>query len=110
MIESTLLPDVHPQAAQTFPVINPASGEHLADVPEVGAAGTTAAIEKATRALRHEPGLQKRRDWLGSIVRLLAENRSELARIITLEQGKPLIESLTEVDYASGFFRVCQED
>ncbi|MCA1659180.1 MAG: NAD-dependent succinate-semialdehyde dehydrogenase [Verrucomicrobiaceae bacterium] len=84
-------------------VINPATGEWLADVPDMAAVETTAAVEAAAEALR-EPVAEKRRHWLDETARLLLENRQELARIITSEQGKPLKESVVEVEYSAGFF------
>jgi succinate-semialdehyde dehydrogenase/glutarate-semialdehyde dehydrogenase len=118
MIQSTLLPEflgyINGQftadaSAETFAVRNPANGELLANVPDMGFAQTSAAIEAASRALRLDVSLNHRRQWLKQIVGLLLQNKQELARIITLEQGKPLKESLTEVEYSAGFFRFCSE-
>jgi succinate-semialdehyde dehydrogenase/glutarate-semialdehyde dehydrogenase len=92
-------------SGQTLPVHNPATGDHLADVPNMGAAETTAAIEAAGASLQKPFSADQRRRWLEQIERLLLENKQELARIITLEQGKPLKESLGEVEYSAGFFR-----
>lgn len=89
-----------------FPVVNPATGELLAELPDMGATGARRAIEAASRSCAAAaPPLAERRTWLAGITRALEEHRDELARIITLEQGKPLKESLVEVDYAVGFFR-----
>jgi succinate-semialdehyde dehydrogenase/glutarate-semialdehyde dehydrogenase len=96
---------------QTFDVRNPATGELLARLPVMGAKETAAAIAAAAASFRHAPASPEvRAGWLRSIVGLLKENREELARIITLEQGKPLAESRTEVDYSSGFFRFFAEN
>jgi succinate-semialdehyde dehydrogenase/glutarate-semialdehyde dehydrogenase len=113
VIESPLLADlggyidgqwVRAASGATFAVINPATGEVLAAVPEMGETETTAAVEAASRALSSPVGAERRRDWLNAIHDGLIENKNELARIITLEQGKPLKESAAEVDYAAGFF------
>lgn len=85
-------------------VTNPATGEPLADVPDMAGAETTAAVEAAVEAMRVSVSVEKRRHWLDETARLLLENRQELARIITLEQGKPLKESTVEVEYSAGFF------
>ena len=75
-------------------------------LPRMGAAETVRAIRAAQAALDGPlPSLRERAAWLRAVVRLLAKNREELARIITLEQGKPLAEARTEVDYSAGFFR-----
>jgi len=88
-----------------FPVRNPATGELLAELPDMGESAAQQAVESAAQSLATTPPLAERRVWLAEIVRALAAPREELARIITLEQGKPLKESLVEVDYAAGFFR-----
>lgn len=85
-------------------VNNPANGEHLADVPDLGSAGTTLAIEAAERALLSPVPATERERWLRAIHQMLLEHKHEIARIITLEQGKPLKESVVEVEYAAGFF------
>ncbi len=90
----------------TIAVINPATGEQLADVPDLGAAETTQAIEAAARSLGQASSIAQRHDWLRAIESALLANKDELARIITLEQGKALKESIGEVEYAAGFFRV----
>ena len=90
---------------QTFPVINPATGEELARVPDMGESDTTAAVEAAEAARRNEQPLAQRREWLLTLADLLMQHKAELGRIITLEQGKPLKEAMGEVDYAAGFFR-----
>lgn len=87
-----------------LPVVNPSNGEVLAHVPDMGAAESHEAIESAERARQVDVPDSTRRAWLAEIARLLLAGKSELARIITLEQGKPLKESLAEVEYAAGFF------
>lgn len=86
-------------------VINPATGDHLADVPDMDASLTHQAIESAERASQREIPISQRRKWLEDIVHLLNKHQSNLSRIITLEQGKPLHESVAEVQYAAGFFQ-----
>src|SRR6476661_854604 len=72
-------------------------------------AETQAAIEAGARAFVQPAPLEQRREWLRAITALLLEQKEELARIITLEQGKPLAESRTEVEYSAGFYRFCAE-
>lgn len=95
------------ESGATLPVHNPATGEHLADVPNMGAAETNAAIESASAALNAESPLEERAQWLSRIHELLLAHKQEMGRIITLEQGKPLKESIAEVEYAAGFFGFC---
>ncbi|HEV2294787.1 MAG TPA: NAD-dependent succinate-semialdehyde dehydrogenase [Tepidisphaeraceae bacterium] len=94
----------HARSGDVLRVTNPATGEPLADVPNMATAETAAAVEAAAEALRTPVAAEKRRHWLAETARLLRENQQELARIITSEQGKPLKESVVEVEYSAGFF------
>src|SRR5712672_1206621 len=89
----------------TTNVDNPATGEILGTVPKLGVAETRLAIEAAHKAF---PAWSKRtgkeraavlRRWFD----LMIENQDDLARLMTLEQGKPLTESRGEVVYAASF-------
>src|SRR4051794_3390281 len=93
--------------ASSIDVTNPATGDLLASVPDMSGGDTRAALDAAAEAMKRDVSLETRREWLRGIARLLLENKSELARIITLEQGKPLKESAVEVEYAAGFFSFC---
>lgn len=88
----------------TLSVVNPATGALLARVPDMNAAHATHALESAAQAFAQVPDIERRRAWLEGIADLLTTHRTELARIITLEQGKPLQEAAVEVDYSAGFF------
>jgi succinate-semialdehyde dehydrogenase/glutarate-semialdehyde dehydrogenase len=93
----------------SFEVVNPSTGAVLARLPNMGAAETTIAIEAAARSLVPDEPLLERRRWLTGIHdRLLAE-KEEFARLITCENGKPLKEAITEVEYTCGFFRFFAE-
>jgi len=91
-------------SGNTRTVINPATGALLAEVPHMSTEETTLAIESGRQALTVEIDLQQRKYWLQAIHDKLLENKEELGRIITLEQGKPLKESLEEIEYSAGFF------
>jgi succinate-semialdehyde dehydrogenase/glutarate-semialdehyde dehydrogenase len=113
MINSPLLPKIsgyiggnwaQARSGGTMPVTNRATGEHLADVPCMGEAEAASAVEAAATSQRTvSPPPQERREWLLALHQSLLENKAELARIITLEHGKPLKESQVEVEYAAGF-------
>ncbi|MGQ9424608.1 NAD-dependent succinate-semialdehyde dehydrogenase [Gilvimarinus sp. F26214L] len=90
-------------------VHNPADGELLAAVPNMGRVETDRAVEAARAALSASSSLKERTHWLSSIDQLLRDNKKELGRIITLEQGKPWPEAQVEVEYAAGFFRYYAE-
>lgn len=85
-------------------VTNPASNEMLAATPNMSRVETDRAVAAAWAALKRPSSHEERADWLRNIERLLLDNKKELARIITLEQGKPRAEAESEVAYAAGFF------
>jgi succinate-semialdehyde dehydrogenase/glutarate-semialdehyde dehydrogenase len=90
---------------QTIEVDNPATGQVIGTVPRLGRGETRQAIEAAARAW---PAWRKRtakeraavmRRWFD----LMMANQDDLARLMTIEQGKPLTEAKGEVGYAASF-------
>ncbi|CAA6827345.1 MAG: Aldehyde dehydrogenase B (EC, partial [uncultured Thiotrichaceae bacterium] len=96
----------------TFEVTNPATGEVLGVVPEMGAAETRRAIESAESAWvgwRKKTAKERSavlRKWHG----LMMENQADLAKIMTLEQGKSLAEATGEIAYAASFIEWFAEE
>jgi succinate-semialdehyde dehydrogenase / glutarate-semialdehyde dehydrogenase len=97
---------VDADSGETFAVVNPASGETLAEMPRMGSAETRRALAAAERAL---PAWKARtakdrarvlRRWAD----LMLEHVEDLARLMVLEQGKPLAEARVEVQYAASFY------
>lgn len=96
----------------TCPVRDPATGEEIARVPRLGGAETRRAIEAAAaaqpawraRTARERAGLLRR------VAELLLEHASDVAMLITREQGKPLAEAAGEVAYAASFFEWFAEE
>ncbi|SUG60220.1 succinate-semialdehyde dehydrogenase [Salmonella enterica subsp. arizonae] len=86
-------------------VINPASGQLLGNVPKMGADETREAIDAASRALPAWRALtaKERACILRRWFNLMMENQDDLARLMTLEQGKPLAEAKGEISYAASF-------
>ncbi|MEP2944195.1 MAG: NAD-dependent succinate-semialdehyde dehydrogenase [Hyphomicrobiales bacterium] len=86
-------------------VTNPATGEVLGRVPNLGAAETRFAIEQADAAFK--PWAKMLAKERTAILRkwhdLIVENADDLAMIMTLEQGKSLVEAKGEVLYGAGF-------
>lgn len=81
-------------------VLNPASGEVLARVATVDRLGVRRALADAQAAWdgwRRLTG-KRRGQYLRHIADILHRRRDQIARTITLENGKPLRESLGEVD------------
>jgi succinate-semialdehyde dehydrogenase/glutarate-semialdehyde dehydrogenase len=97
---------VDADSGETFPVVNPANDEVLADVPRMGPAETRRAIEAARRALPDWKArtAKDRARILRRLADLMLENEEELARLMVLEQGKPLAEARVEVQYAASFY------
>jgi succinate-semialdehyde dehydrogenase/glutarate-semialdehyde dehydrogenase len=98
--------------APTIAVDDPATGEIIGTVPKFGTAETRRAIDAAAAAL---PGWRSRtakeralvlRQWFDLIV----ANQDDLARLMTLEQGKPLAESRAEVAYGASFIEWFAEE
>src|SRR5256885_4665037 len=96
---------VEGDARATFPVLNPATGEELAQVPRMGAGETRRAIEAAKaayppwRATLAKERARILRRWAD----LMLEHRDDLALLLTARQGKPLAESRLEIEYAASF-------
>ncbi|KSW26877.1 MULTISPECIES: NADP-dependent succinate-semialdehyde dehydrogenase [unclassified Pseudomonas] len=90
---------------QTLKVNNPATNEIIGSVPKMGAAETRRAIEAADRALPAWRALtaKDRANKLRRWFELMIENQDDLARLMTLEQGKPLTEARGEIAYAASF-------
>ncbi|MEL7453869.1 MAG: aldehyde dehydrogenase family protein, partial [Pseudomonadota bacterium] len=96
----------------TFDVINPATGDVIAKVPNMGASETRRAIEAAEEA-RHAWAAQTgkhRAAILRKLFNLLMENQEDLAHILTTEQGKPMFESRSEIAYAANFIEWFAEE
>ncbi len=93
-------------------IINPATGERLGQVPELGAGETRQAIVGANAALPGWRALtaQARAVILRRWFNLLIDNQEDLATLMTLEQGKPLAEARGEIVYAASFLEWFAEE
>jgi succinate-semialdehyde dehydrogenase/glutarate-semialdehyde dehydrogenase len=88
-----------------LPVTNPATGETLGTIPNMGAAETRRAIEAAQRAFAPWAALtaKERAIILRRWFELMMASQEDLAVLMTAEQGKPLAESKGEIAYAAAF-------
>jgi succinate-semialdehyde dehydrogenase / glutarate-semialdehyde dehydrogenase len=86
-------------------IINPATKEVLGAVPTGGAFEAEQAVDAAHKAFKtwSKKTADERYHLLMKWYQLIDENKHEIARIMTMEQGKPLKEALGEVQYANGF-------
>lgn len=96
---------VDADAGGKLAVINPASGDKLAEVPLCGAEETRRAIDAADAAWPSWRALtaRQRSQILQTWHRLILENADDLAQLITAECGKPLAEAKGEVGYGASF-------
>jgi succinate-semialdehyde dehydrogenase/glutarate-semialdehyde dehydrogenase len=96
----------------TSTITNPATGEVLGQVPELGAAETRRAIEAAGAAMPLWRALtaQARAIILRRWFNLLLQHQEDLAVLMTLEQGKPLAEARGEIAYAASFIEWFAEE
>lgn len=99
-------------AAGTIEVRDPYTGLPVGSVPMLAEGEVQAAIAAARTAFERwsrEPARAR-----GALLRLwhdrIAANREDLARLITLENGKPLKEARAEVDYGNGFVEFYAEE
>jgi succinate-semialdehyde dehydrogenase/glutarate-semialdehyde dehydrogenase len=89
----------------TFPVNNPATGAMIAAIPDCGAYEAQSAVEAASgafsdwkaRTAKERSAVLKR--WHA----LMIEHQEDLAKLISIEQGKPLTESRGEIAYSAGY-------
>ena len=96
----------------TITVVNPSTGDTLGQVPRMGRAETRRAIAAAERALPawRELSAKARATALRRWYELILENQEDLARIMTLEQGKPLAEAQGEIVFGAAYIEWYAEE
>jgi len=95
-----------------FAVTNPARGDVIAQVPDLGRAETARAIAAAESAHR-EWAARTAKDRAGILKRwyaLMMDAQEDLARIVTAEMGKPLPEARAEIGYGASFIEWFAEE
>ncbi len=99
-------------SSDVITVTNPANGEVLGSVPKMGAEETRDAIQAAHRALPtwRQLTAKERAAILRRWFDLMMANQDDLARLMTLEQGKPLAEAKGEIGYAASFIEWFAEE
>ncbi len=98
--------------AANLAVTNPATGEELGCISTDSEADIYAAIERSAVAQKswQKTSAKERATILHRWYQLLMDNQADLARIITLEQGKPLAEAEGEVAYGASFIEWFAEE
>jgi succinate-semialdehyde dehydrogenase/glutarate-semialdehyde dehydrogenase len=99
-------------SGEVVEVNNPATGEIIGTVPRCGRAETAAAIDAAHAALPgwRETTAAERAKLMMKLVDLMDANREELARLLTIEMGKPLAEAKGELIIGAGYIRWFAEE
>jgi len=96
----------------TVDVLNPHNGEVVATIASLGAVETRRAIEAAEKAMpswRARP-VKERANILRNWFNLVMDNIDDLAKILTLEQGKPIAESKGEIAYGANYIEWFAEE
>ncbi len=96
----------------TFDVLNPATGETVAQVSDACVEEATLAVAAAKKAFKAWSAIpaHERAKLLRNWFNLMMEHQDDLARILTLEQGKPLAEAKGEIAYGAGFIEWFAEE
>lgn len=96
----------------TVEVIDPASQKVLGIIPDMGRDETSAAIDAAAAAFRDwkTKAHAERAVLLERWYELMRRHEQDLALLLTLEQGKPLAESLGEIRYGASFVKWFAEE
>ena len=104
--------ELKPSREAWIDVDNPATGEVIQRIPEATIEDARRIIDQASAATRIAADIPayKRARMLAEVARLMEERSAEIARIITLEAGKPIRDSETEVKRAIGVFAFAAEE
>ena len=96
----------------TLAVRNPATGEVVGHIPDLGADATHRAIAAADAALPEWRALPaaKRSSLLEAWYAAINQTTDDLAKILTVEQGKPLAEARGEISYGASFVKWFAEE
>jgi len=99
-------------SGETIAVSNPANGDVIGTVPKMGADETRRAIEAAKAAfpIWKSKTAKERSNILRRWYELMMEHQDDLAKIMTLEQGKPFEESKGEIAYGASFIEWFAEE
>ncbi|CAD6446506.1 588f0736-8e3f-41bc-a107-82a2bb3e3600 [Sclerotinia trifoliorum] len=96
---------IEAKSGKRFDIIDPGTGQVWATAPDNDASDVDGAVQAAHTAFESfkKVNPRTRAQWLLKWDSLIRENKEDLAKIVTYETGKPIVESLGEIDYALGF-------
>lgn len=97
---------------ETVAVLNPATGDIIAEIPQMADQEATAAVAAAQKALKawQQKTAKERSRLLRNWFDLIVRHKKDLAIILTLEQGKPLAEAEGEVLYGASYIEWYAEE
>ncbi|USP76837.1 hypothetical protein yc1106_04111 [Curvularia clavata] len=93
------------RSGQTFDIVDPGSGAPFATCPTTDASDVDECVQSSQAAFEVYRNVNPRRraKLLLAWHQLIEENKNDIAKIVTLESGKPLVEAIGEVEYGLGF-------
>jgi succinate-semialdehyde dehydrogenase/glutarate-semialdehyde dehydrogenase len=96
----------------TFDVLNPARGDVIANVANLGRAEVARAIAAANAAMKDWAArpAKERANIMRAWFNLMMENQEDLGKILTAEMGKPLAEAKGEIAYGASFIEFFAEE
>lgn len=100
------------QSSNRFRVCNPANQQLLADIADAGAPEAEQAVQAADQAFvgwAAQPAA-KRAERMQRWYQLVMQHQHDLARLLTLEQGKPLAEAKGEIAYGASYIQWFAEE
>lgn len=94
------------EGRRTEPVLNPSTGTVLGELPHATAADLDEALASSAkgREIWRKTSPVERARTLQRAAAMIAERNEQIARLITFELGKPIVESRVEVETAAGIF------
>jgi len=93
-------------------VVNPANGEVIASIANAGVSETKLAVKAANDAFKmwSSKTANERAKLMKNWFDLMMQHQDDLARILTLEQGKPFAEAKGEIAYGASFIEWFAEE
>ncbi|RXG60881.1 Succinate-semialdehyde dehydrogenase, mitochondrial [Armadillidium vulgare] len=97
---------------KTYSITNPSTNKVICEIPDMNEKETYTAIDVAHKAFQtwKKTTAQERSGILRKWYNLMLDHKEDISRIITLENGKPLVEARGEVAYGSSFFEWFAEE
>jgi acyl-CoA reductase-like NAD-dependent aldehyde dehydrogenase len=94
-----------------FVVVNPATREPVGEAPDLTPADARAAVDRAAADTHWaRTTMLERTQIFDRLLSLIERDADSLARLVTVESGKPITESVYEVRYAREIFRVFRDE